>query len=150
MTSSCVSLVRAPANMRYAFDQYQVCPYQRFPNFLTWCQNMKVDDISVIGYSRVNPHIRNHCFYYVIDIQTDPVITRYKTMQKVQPCDCKGRVEFQIRSDTGLDQQWFMWWLGAARQQAITWTNVNLSSIRSSIIHLRAMITQPSIAIIFG
>ena len=45
-------------------------------------------------------------------------------------------------------QHWFRWWLVAWRHQAITWTNVDLSSVRFSGIHLRAIsqeIPQPSI-----
>ena len=30
--------------------------------------------------------------------------------------------------DIDLGQQWLRWWLGAWRHQAITWTNVDLSS----------------------
>ena len=51
--------------------------------------------------------------------------------------------------DRDLGQPWLRKWLGAWRHQAITWTNVDLSSARSSDIHLRAssqeIITQPSI-----
>ena len=45
-------------------------------------------------------------------------------------------------------QHWLRWWLVAWRHQAITWTNVDLSSIRSSDIHLRSIlwkVSQPSI-----
>ena len=38
-----------------------------------------------------------------------------------------------------LGQHWLRQWLGAWRHQAITWTNVDLSSLRSSDIHLRAV-----------
>ena len=37
--------------------------------------------------------------------------------------------------DLDLGQHWFRWWLVAV----ITWTNVDLSSVRSSGIHLRAI-----------
>ena len=50
--------------------------------------------------------------------------------------------------DMELGQHWLRWWLVAWRHQAITWTNVDLSSVRSSDIHLRASsqeITQPSV-----
>ena len=40
-----------------------------------------------------------------------------------------------------LDQHWFRYWLGAIRQQAITWTNVDLSSKVLSSIHLREILT---------
>ena len=36
-----------------------------------------------------------------------------------------------------LSRHWFRWWLDAWRHQAITWTNVDLSSVRSRDIHLR-------------
>ena len=47
-----------------------------------------------------------------------------------------------------LGQHCFRWWLVAWRHQAITWTNVDLSSLRSSDVHLRAIsleISQPSV-----
>ena len=47
-----------------------------------------------------------------------------------------------------LCHHWLRQWLVAWRHQAITWTNVDLSSVRSSDIHLRASsqdIPQPSI-----
>ena len=50
--------------------------------------------------------------------------------------------------DTDLGQLWLRQWLVAWRHQAITWTNVDLSSIRSSDIHLTATSQdrhQPSI-----
>ena len=50
-----------------------------------------------------------------------------------------------------LSQHCFMWWIGAWRHQSITWTNVGLSSVRSSGMHLRAIlqeISQPPINII--
>ena len=46
-----------------------------------------------------------------------------------------------------LGQHWFRYWLVAWRHQAITWTNVDLSSLWSSDVHLRAIsleISQPS------
>ena len=47
-----------------------------------------------------------------------------------------------------LVQHWLRQWLVAWRHQAITWTNVDLSSVRSIDIHLRAIlqkIPQPPI-----
>ena len=47
-----------------------------------------------------------------------------------------------------LGQHWFRWWLVAWRPRAITWTNVDLSSLRSSDIKLRAILlelSQPSV-----
>ena len=38
-----------------------------------------------------------------------------------------------------LGQHWLRWWLVAWRQQAITWTNADLSSIRFCCIHLTAI-----------
>ena len=38
-----------------------------------------------------------------------------------------------------LDQHWFRYWLVAWRHQAITWTNVGLSSVRFCGIHLRTL-----------
>ena len=38
-----------------------------------------------------------------------------------------------------LDQHWFRQWLVAWRHQAITWTNVDLSPVRSCGIHLRTL-----------
>ena len=49
--------------------------------------------------------------------------------------------------DIDLGQHWFRQWLVAWRHQAITWTNVDLSSGRFCGIHLRAIsweIPQPS------
>ena len=49
-------------------------------------------------------------------------------------------------SDIDLGQHWLRLWLVAWRHQAITWTNVDLSSVRSSGIHLMAVsweIPQP-------
>ena len=40
---------------------------------------------------------------------------------------------------TELGQHWLRWWLVAWQHQAITWTNVDLSSVRSLGIHLRAL-----------
>ena len=50
-----------------------------------------------------------------------------------------------------LGQHWHRWWLVAWRHQAITWTNVDLSSVRSGDIVLRAIsqqVSQPSITVI--
>ena len=50
--------------------------------------------------------------------------------------------------DINLGQHWLRQWLVAWRHQAITWTSVDLSSVRSSGIHLRAIlqeIPQPSV-----
>ena len=47
-----------------------------------------------------------------------------------------------------LGQHWFRQWPVAWRHQAITWTNVNLSSLWSIDVHLRAVsveISQPSV-----
>ena len=41
--------------------------------------------------------------------------------------------------DIDLGQHWLRWWLDAWRHQAITWNNVDLSSVRSCGIHLRAI-----------
>ena len=38
-----------------------------------------------------------------------------------------------------LGEHWFRWWRVAWRHQAITWTNVHLSSVRSCGIHLRIL-----------
>ena len=51
--------------------------------------------------------------------------------------------------DIDLGQHWLRWWLGPVRHQSITWTNVDLSSVRFSGIHLRAIsqkIHQPLIS----
>ena len=47
-----------------------------------------------------------------------------------------------------LGQHWFRKWLVAWWHQAITWTNVDMSSLRSSDVHLRAIsfeISEPSV-----
>ena len=44
--------------------------------------------------------------------------------------------------DIDLGQHWLRQWLGAWRHQAITWTNVALSSVRFSGIHLRAISSE--------
>ena len=41
--------------------------------------------------------------------------------------------------DMELGQHWLRWWLVAWRYQAITWANVDLSSVRSLGIHLRSL-----------
>ena len=41
--------------------------------------------------------------------------------------------------DRDLGQHWLRWWLVAWRHQAITWTNVDWSSVKSSDIHIRAI-----------
>ena len=41
--------------------------------------------------------------------------------------------------DMELGQHWLRKWLGAWRHQAITWTNVDLSSVKSHGIHLRGL-----------
>ena len=50
--------------------------------------------------------------------------------------------------DIDLGQHWLRLWLGAWRHQAITWTSVDLSSVKSSDIHLNTIaqeIPQPPI-----
>ena len=50
--------------------------------------------------------------------------------------------------DRDLGQQLFRWWLVAWRHQAITWINVEVSALRSSDVHLKAIsleISQPSV-----
>ena len=50
--------------------------------------------------------------------------------------------------DIELGQYWLRWWLAAWRHQAIIWTNVKLSSVRSSDNHLRTVLQetlQPSV-----
>ena len=42
-----------------------------------------------------------------------------------------------------LGQHWFRYWLVAWQHQAITWNNVELSSLRSSDVHLRAISLEP-------
>ena len=44
--------------------------------------------------------------------------------------------------DRDLGQHWFRQWLAAWRHQAITWTNVDLSSIAYSDIHMRAILQE--------
>ena len=41
--------------------------------------------------------------------------------------------------DKALGQHWFRWWLLAWRHQDITWTNVDLSTVKFYDIHLRAL-----------
>ena len=41
--------------------------------------------------------------------------------------------------DLDLGQRWLRYWLVAWRHQAITWTNVDLSSVKSSGIHLKGI-----------
>ena len=43
------------------------------------------------------------------------------------------------KRDMNLSQQWLMWWLVARRKQVITCTNDDLSSAKSSYIHLRTI-----------
>ena len=50
--------------------------------------------------------------------------------------------------DIDLGQHWIRYWFVAWRHQAITWTNVDFSSVRSIVIHLRTIlqkIPQPPI-----
>ena len=42
-------------------------------------------------------------------------------------------------SDIELEQHWVRLWLVAWRHQAITWTNIDLSSVKSCALHLRAL-----------
>ena len=44
-----------------------------------------------------------------------------------------------LYSDMELGRYWFLFWLGAIRHQAITWTNHVLSSMRPCDIHMRAI-----------
>ena len=44
--------------------------------------------------------------------------------------------------DIGLGQHWFRWWLVAWWHQAITWTNVDLSSVSSSYLHLMLIFVE--------
>ena len=46
-------------------------------------------------------------------------------------------------SDPG--QHWLRYWLVSWRHQAITWTNVDLSSLRSNDVHLRAISLEISV-----
>ena len=53
----------------------------------------------------------------------------------------ESRYKYVILTHCGvinLGQHWFRWWLAAWRHQAITWTNVDLSSVRSCGINLWA------------
>ena len=50
--------------------------------------------------------------------------------------------------DIDLGQHWLRLWLVAWQHQAITWTNVDLLSVKSNDIHLRAILQatyQPAI-----
>ena len=67
-------------------------------------------------------------------------------------CPQKGRLTHSgLMTPYGgrdLGQHWFGWWLVAWRHHVITWTNVDLSSLRSSDVHLRPIsleISQPSV-----
>ena len=44
--------------------------------------------------------------------------------------------------DNDLGEHWLRYWLVAWRHQAITWTNVDLSSVWSSGIHLRSISSE--------
>ena len=46
--------------------------------------------------------------------------------------------------DIEMGQHWLGWWLVVWRHQVMTWTNVDLSSVRSSDIHLRTISQQAS------
>ena len=73
------------------------------------------------------------------------------------PCDtscgcwCPGISCMDINSLWPSDAIWWHWfrsWLVAWQHQAITWTNVDLSSLRSRDVHLTAIsleISQPSV-----
>ena len=50
--------------------------------------------------------------------------------------------------DRDVGQHWLRWWLVAWQHQAITWTNVDWSSVKSSDIHIGAIsqeMPQPSV-----
>ena len=49
--------------------------------------------------------------------------------------------------DINLGQHWISLWLVAWRHQAITWTNVDLSSVRSSCTHMSAILARDASAI---
>ena len=82
-----------------------------------------------------------NCFTFIMGIPI--LVRRYLYINSLWPRDAIWR----HRSVLTLAQVWLVAW----RHQAITWTNVDLSSIRSSDIHLRAIsqeIPQPSVTII--
>ena len=49
--------------------------------------------------------------------------------------------------DVHLVPHWSRWWLNAWRHQAMIWTNIDLSSLRSSDVHLRENFTKDTSAI---
>ena len=83
---------------------------------------------------------------------TEPVLSKSITMYSIPRGQCVNWLTHcglvTPYGDMYLDQHWLRQWLVAWQQQAITWTNVDLSSLRSSDFHLRATlpeIHQPSI-----
>ena len=80
------------------------------------------------------PHWRNLCAYIirytVLVFLWRHVIDRFKSLSPV------------LLVDAELGQQWLRQWLVAWWNQAITWTNDDLSSVRSSGTHLRALSSE--------
>ena len=69
-------------------------------------------------------------------------------MSRTQTCSLTNCGLVTPYGGRDLDQHWFRYWLVAWRHQAITWTNVDLSSQRSRNVNLRAIslqISQPSV-----
>ena len=50
--------------------------------------------------------------------------------------------------DINLGQHWLMYWLGAVRQQAITWASVDFSPARFCGIHMRGLKLRVSTLIV--
>ena len=72
---------------------------------------------------------------------------KYKYVYVTKDKSSMARVNSLWPSDA-ICQHWLRQWLVAWRHQAITWTNVDWSSVKSSDIHIRAIskeMTQPSI-----
>ena len=70
--------------------------------------------------------------FFLCNSRWDNSAKSYGTLKvnSMWPCDIRD-----------IDQHWFRWWLGARWHQAITWTNVDLPSTRSSASHSKVMFT---------
>ena len=89
-------------------------------------------------------------FYFTVSAQTNILYEEIELLKLLLcPSELNHCCLLTPYGDINLGQHWLRLWLAAWRHQAITWTNVDLSSVRSTGIHLRAIlqeIPQPSVS----
>ena len=122
--------------------------------FLTWLTRIHGLNITqVLWYSPEAEGNLQELYKISIIMQTHLNMTHYKSQlhlprpQWVNPLlPHWGLMTPYDGRDLG--QHWLRWWLGAGWHHAITWTNVDLSSVKSYNNHLSAIsqqVPQPSI-----